>query len=147
MHTFILLLHILAASIWTGGHLVLALTILPRVLREKSIAELLRFEAGFETVGIPALIIQVTTGIWLAHDLIPEITLWFSLENPLARLIMAKLCLLLMTLGLALDARLKIIPNLTQDNLVILAYHIIPVTLISVLFIVVGVSFRAGGLF
>ncbi len=36
MYATILLLHILGATIWTGGHLVLAVTILPRVLRERS---------------------------------------------------------------------------------------------------------------
>jgi uncharacterized membrane protein len=43
MHGFLLLLHLLAATIWTGGHLVLSLVILPRVLKNKSPAELLRF--------------------------------------------------------------------------------------------------------
>ncbi|MCX7088426.1 MAG: copper resistance protein CopD [Methylococcales bacterium] len=104
------------------------MTVLPRVLKEKSPTELLRFESGFEKIGVPALIIQVITGVWL--------------ENPLSCLIMVKLGLLLLTVVFALDTRLRVIPNLTEQNLLSLAYHIIPVTLISVLFVVVGVSFR-----
>jgi putative copper export protein len=147
MYSYILLLHVLAATIWTGGHLVLATTILPRVLKEKSTSDLLRFESGYERIGIPALIIQVVTGLWLAHNLMPEISLWFSVVNPISRLILVKLILLLLTVLFAIDARLRIIPNLTDRNLMSLAYHIIPVTVISVLFVIVGVSFRTGGLF
>ena len=147
MYSYILLLHVLAATIWTGGHLVLATTILPRVLKEKSPSDLFRFESGYERVGIPALIIQVITGLWLAHNLMPEIGLWFSVGNPISRLIFVKLILLLLTVLFAIDARLRIIPNLTDRNLMSLAYHIIPVTIISVLFVIVGVSFRTGGLF
>ncbi|HNU82460.1 MAG TPA: hypothetical protein PKO05_03380 [Thermoanaerobaculia bacterium] len=36
MYATILLLHILGATIWTGRHLVLAVTILPRFLRARS---------------------------------------------------------------------------------------------------------------
>jgi putative copper export protein len=146
MYSYILLLHVLAATIWTGGHLVLATTILPRVLKEKSPSDLFRFESGYERVGIPALIIQVITGLWLAHNLMPEIGLWFSVGNPISRLIFVKLILLLLTVLFAIDARLRIIPNLTDRNLMSLAYHIIPVTVISVLFVIVGVAFRTGGL-
>ena len=146
MYSYILLLHVLAATIWTGGHLVLATTILPRVLKEKSPSDLFRFESGYERVGIPALIIQVITGLWLAHNLMPEISLWFNFGNPISRLIFVKLILLLLTVLFAIDARLRIIPNLTDRNLMSLAYHIIPVTVISVLFVIVGVAFRTGGL-
>jgi len=55
--------------------------------------------------------------------------------------------LLLITLLLALHARFGIIPKLSNDNLSKLAYHIITVTVIAVLMVIVGVSFRFGGLF
>ena len=145
MYKYALLLHVLAATVWTGGHLVLAITILPRVLKERSPSDLLRFESGYEKVGIPALIIQVVTGVWLAHNLMPDIGMWFSFDNPISRLISVKLSLLLLTALFAVDARLRIIPNLTEQNLTSLAYHIIPVTVFSVLFVIVGVAFRTGG--
>jgi len=142
MYGFMLLVHILAATVWTGGHLVLACTVLPRVLRERSPAELLRFESGYERIGIPALILQVATGLWLAAQRLP-VADWFS-DDPVARLVLAKLVLLVMTALFAVDARFRLIPRLSADNLVSLAWHIIPVTVISVLFVVVGVSFRTG---
>ncbi|HEY4647418.1 MAG TPA: CopD family protein [Steroidobacteraceae bacterium] len=138
------LLHILAATVWTGGHLVLALAVLPRVLREKSPSELLRFESAYERIGIPAMLMQVATGIWLAYRLVPEVGQWFAFDDPAARLIGIKLLLLVATVALAADARLRIIPKLSQGNLIALAWHIVPVTVISVLFVVVGVSFRTG---
>ena len=42
MYALMLFLHVLGATVWTGGHLVLALTWLPRVLRERSPEQLLR---------------------------------------------------------------------------------------------------------
>jgi putative copper export protein len=147
MHGLILLLHILAATIWTGGHLVLSFVVLPRVLRNKSPSELLQFESRYERIGIPALLIQVATGLWLAYQLVPDVGQWFSLDNPVSRPIAAKLTLLAVTMVFAADARLRIIPHLSPDNLVSLARHVIPVTAVSVLFVVIGVSFRTGWLY
>lgn len=144
MHGILLLLHVLAATVWTGGHLVLALTVLPRVLKEKAPRELLRFESAYERIGIPALVIQVVTGLWMAYRMVPDVGQWFAFQNPLSRLIGFKLILLTITIAFAIDARLRIIPKLSEQNLTALAWHIIPVTLVSVLFVVVGVSFRTG---
>lgn len=55
-----------------------------------------------------------------------------------------KLLLLATTVVFALDARLRLIPRLSEQNLMALAWHIVPVTVVSVLFVVVGVSFRTG---
>jgi putative copper export protein len=143
-YAMVLTLHVLAATVWTGGHLVLATVVLPGVLRRGSPEELLRFEHGYERIGLPALLIQVVTGVWLAQRLVPGVANWFDLSSPSARLILLKLGLLLLTAVLAADARLRIIPNLGREGLASLAWHIIPVTVISVLFVVVGVTFRTG---
>ncbi|GMU67178.1 MAG: hypothetical protein AMXMBFR36_34520 [Acidobacteriota bacterium] len=147
MYGAILLLHILAATIWTGGHLVLAIAILPRVLRERSPALLLEFESAYERVGVPALVVQVATGLWLAHRMVPELGRWLAFDDPVATLVGVKLLLLATTVAFALDARLRLIPRLSEQNLGALAWHIVPVTIVSVLFVVVGVSFRTGWLY
>ncbi len=49
----ILLLHILGATIWTGGHIVLCFVILPGVLKENSPEQLLKFESVYEKIGMP----------------------------------------------------------------------------------------------
>ena len=71
MYGLALLLHILAATIWTGGHIVLSVVVLPKVLRERSPARLLEFESVYEKIGMPALIIQVITGLFLAYRMLP----------------------------------------------------------------------------
>jgi putative copper export protein len=144
MYGVLLLLHVLGATVWTGGHLVLALTILPRVLRRRSPAELLAFESSYERIGLPALALQVATGLWLAHRMVPELGRWLTFADPVARLVGVKLLLLAATVGLALNVRLRILPRLSERNLGVLAWHVAAVTLISVLFVVVGVSFRTG---
>jgi putative copper export protein len=144
MYGVMLLLHVLAATVWTGGHLVLALAILPRVLKARAPAELLRFESAYERIGIPALLIQVATGLWLAHLMVPNVSRWFDVDDPVSRLIGAKVMLLAITIAFAMDARLRIIPRLSGENLTALAWHIVPVTVVSVLFVVIGVSFRTG---
>jgi putative copper export protein len=135
MHGVMLLLHVLGATVWTGGHLVLALTLLPRALSNRSVEELRQFESAYEWVGIPALLLQVITGTWLAFG------------DPVSRLIGIKLLLLAITVAFAADARLRVIPRLTAERLGSLAWHVVPVTLVSVLYVVVGVSFRTGWLY
>ena len=147
MYGLCLLLHVLGATIWTGGHLVLSVVILPRVLRERSPQRLLEFESGYEKIGMPALVVQVVTGLYLAHRILPDISEWFALDNPVAQVIQLKLGLLLLTVAFAIDARFRVIPNLSEHNLVQLAWHIIPVTLFSVLFVYAGVAFRTGWLY
>jgi putative copper export protein len=147
MHGLLLFLHVLAATIWTGGHLVLSIVVLPRVLKERSPSELLRFESVYEKIGMPALVVQVVTGLMLARRLLPDFGLWFDFDNPIARLVALKLFLLALTLGFAIDARLRVIPRLSEETLVAMAWHIVPVTIFSVAFVFLGVSFRTGWLY
>lgn len=146
MYGAMLLAHLLAAAVWTGGHLVLALAVLPRVLAQRAPAELSRFESAYERIGLPALLIQVATGLWLAHQMVPDASRWLDPGDPVGRLVGAKLALLAITVGFAAHARLRIVPRLSEENLTAMAWHIVPVTLVSVLFVVVGVSFRVGWL-
>lgn len=46
----LLLLLVLGATVWTCGHLVLSLAVLPGVLKEKSIRDWLRFESNLGPV-------------------------------------------------------------------------------------------------
>lgn len=144
MYSYILLLHILAATVWTGGHLVLATTVLPRALAARDPGILLAFESGFERIGMPALLIQIASGLWMAYVALPDMRAWFSLSTPPAMLITFKLALLGITLITALDARFRIIPKLSAETLPAMGRRVAIVTTVSVLFVVVGVSFRGG---
>lgn len=144
MFGLILLLHILGASIWTGGHLILATVILPRALKHRDVEGIRSFENAYEKIGIPALVLQIASGLWLAHRMLPDVSTWLQWNQPVSRLILLKLTLLALTAALGIDARLRVIPRLGPHNLRSLAWHVIPVTILSVLFVVVGVSFRTG---
>ena len=144
MYQAMLMVHLLAATVWVGGHLVLAVTILPEAMKQKDVVFIRRFESAYERIGIPALLIQVVSGVWMVLNVIPDIGYLWQSEWPLVRLLWCKLGLLLITMGLAADARLRIIPNLTQDSLSSLAWHIVPVTVVAVLFAVVGMGYRFG---
>lgn len=137
-------LHILGATIWAGGHLVLAVSILPAALRDRRAATVSDFERSFERVGLPALAVQILTGLWLAHHLLGAPANWFH-DNPIAHVVQVKLGLLAATLGLAVHARLRVIPKLSDDTLPTLAWHIRAVTIAAVLFVLAGASIRFGG--
>lgn len=146
MYSLMVLLHVLGACVWAGGHLVLTLVILPQALRTQDLEGIRRFEKGYEKIGIPALLLQIGTGFWLLAQMLPELSQWLAWSDSASRLAGVKLSLLLLTALLALDARLRIIPRLTTANLNALVWHIVPVTAVAVLFVVVGVGFRFGWL-
>jgi putative copper export protein len=135
----------MGASVWLGGHLVLAFSYLPQALKTRDVSLLQNFESKFERIGIPALLLQIITGLWISYLLVPHVSEWFNLSEPISRAISSKLALLGLTAILAVDARLRVIPKLKPENIVDLAWHIIPVTVIAVLFAIVGISIRFGG--
>ncbi len=145
MYSYIVLLHVLAATVWTGGHLVLASTVLPRALKARSPEILLEFENGFEKVGMPALIIQIISGLWLAWQQVPDVAAWFGFESYTATMIALKLGTLALTAAFAVSARFFIVPKLRPETLPLFAWHIVPVTVLSVVFVVLGVGINTGG--
>ncbi len=147
MNGILLLFHVLGATIWTGGHIILSVVILPKTLEEKSPQVLLDFESVYEKIGMPALILQIITGLGLAYTIIPDISGWLDLTNPLTHALLLKFILLFFTVVLALHARFRVIPNLRPETLPIMAWHILPMTILSILFVFAGVSFRTGWLY
>jgi putative copper export protein len=139
-------LHLLGASIWVGGHLVLALSVLPRAMRANDPAIVRDFELGYERLGLPALALQIVTGVWLAQRWIPDLAGWMSPATPQAWLIVIKLGLVVVTALLGAHARLRIIPKLDASRLPVLRAHIVAVTIVAVLLLVLGVGARTGGL-
>ena len=144
MLNYILIAHLLGATIWTGGHLILSLVVLPKALKAQELAGLMAFEEQFEKIGLPALVLQIITGLWMAYRLLPDVSLWFGFDNDLSVLITTKLVLLAATFLVALHARFTVIPTLSVARLGFFALHIMAVTLLSVSFVVVGSLFRTG---
>ena len=142
----LVIVHALAATVWTGGHLVLDLGVLPRALRAQSASQIRAFEEVFEPLGLTALAIQVLTGLWMGWIYLPGFRGLFNPANPIGMLVGVKLLLLAGTAALAVHARLRLIPNLNDDNLSGLAWHIRGITALAIAFVVVGALIRFGGL-
>ena len=142
----LVIVHALAATVWTGGHLVLDLGVLPRALRAQSAAQVRAFEEVFEPLGLTALAIQVLTGLWMGWIYLPGFQGLFSPSNPIGMLVGIKLLLLAGTAALALHARLRLIHNLTDAHLSGLAWHIRGITALAIAFVVVGALIRLGSL-
>ncbi|WP_019499138.1 CopD family protein [Pseudanabaena sp. PCC 6802] len=142
----LVILHTLGATVWTGGHLVLAITVLPSALKSRDPDRIHQFEEHFEGFGLASLLLQVITGLWLTWIYFPGFQSLLSFESYLSTYIGIKLGLLVGTLALAVHARFFIIPNLTKETLDSLAYHIVGVTLLAVLFVILGAGIRLGGL-
>jgi putative copper export protein len=147
MYQLVVLIHVLFATIWVGGHLILCLGFLPRAIREKNPAIIQQFESKYEPIGLPSFLIQIVTGLWLGLFYDSRPWGWFSFKGSLAAHLALKVVLVILTLLLALHARFRIIPNLRPERMGMLAFHIIAVTVMGVLLLILGVSVRTGGLF
>lgn len=142
----LVILHTLGATVWTGGHLVLAVTVLPAALQHRDPDRIHAFEEHFEGFGLVALLLQTLSGLWLTWIYFPGFQNFLAFQSYLSIYIAVKLSLLLGTVALALHARFFIIPKLTKETLDDLAFHIIGVTTLAVSFVVIGVGIRLGGL-
>lgn len=145
-HHLLLIIHLLGATVWVGGHLILSLGILPEVLRKKDPQILLNFERKYEKIGIPALLIMVISGIYMAYQFGVPVSQWFHFENPLETVVSLKISLLLITVLFALSANIFVLPKLSPENLGLMAFHIVSVTTIGVIMLVLGSYVRYGGI-
>ena len=138
---WLILLHVLGATIWVGGHLILSIGFLPKALKEQNTNIILDFEKQYERIGIPALLIQVITGISMALIYVP-FNEWGSLATSHHAYLWTKFGLLAATVALAIRVRFFILPKLTPETLPLLAFHIVLVTVFALFFMITGLSFR-----
>lgn len=103
-HHVILIFHLLAATIWVGGHLFLAIRILPEALKKKDASILKNFKSKFEPVGMPSLLVLLITGILMAYHYDVTFTKWFSFSNGIEKVVSIKLILLFTTVLMAVCA-------------------------------------------
>ncbi len=147
-HHFLLIIHLICAAVWIGGHLYLSVSLLPKALKRKEPQHLLQFAHGYEPLGMPALLLLVVTGIWMSLQFGIGWQQWFSFSSPVERVVSLKLTLLFATLLLALNAQFRVVPALKNNaaRLPEMAFHIIAVTLIGITMLVLGSFIRYGGL-
>lgn len=146
LHHLLLIIHLIAATIWVGGHLTLSIVFLPVALRQKEPQIILNFERKFEPLGISSLIALVITGIWMAYDFGVSYESWFNFIGSLEKVVSTKLLLLMLTIILALYTQIYVIPNLNKYNLNKIAFSIISVTIIGLTMLILGSTIRYGGI-
>ena len=147
-HHILLVLHLIAATIWVGGHLVLAIGYLPKALKRKDFSYIGNFEKTYEPIGMPSLVVLIITGILMADDYNAGFSSWFSFATPIERVVSLKLTFLLTTVCFAISAQTRVLPKLRKgqlNKLPEMAVHIICVTLIGVLMVILGSLVRIGG--
>lgn len=147
LHHFLLIIHLICSSIWIGGHLILSIGILPDVFKKKDVQILLDFERKYEKIGLPALLLLVISGIWMAIDYGVPFKNWFHFNSPIETIVSIKLILLICTILLALSANLFVIPKLSLKTLPLMTFHIISVTLLGICFLFTGTLVRYWGLY
>ncbi len=147
-HHFLLIVHLLAASVWVGGHLYISVRIMPGCLRRLDPRELMEFEKKYEPIGMSSLVILVITGIWMSLQLGIGPNQWFAFSSPLERVVSLKLALLMATALLAVSAQTRVIPAIltSRSKLWEMAAHVILVTLIGITMLVLGTFVRYGGI-
>ncbi|MFH6988547.1 CopD family protein [Flavobacterium collinsii] len=147
-HHLLLIIHLLSATIWVGGHLLLVFVFLPQALKEKNQNIILDYERKYEPVGMTALVLLVITGILMAYKYGVGIEYWFQFETPIEKVVSTKLALLLLTVLFALSAQFRVLPKLEKnaEKLPEMTFHILLVTIIGVLMVVFGSFVRYGGL-
>ncbi|WP_314204142.1 copper resistance protein CopD [Capnocytophaga bilenii] len=148
-HHILLVLHLIAATIWVGGHLVLAIGYLPKALKHRDFSYIGNFERTYEPIGMPSLLVLVITGILMAYDFGATATTWFHFQYPVERVVSLKLFCLLTSVCFAISAQTRVLPKLRKghiEKLPEMAVHIICVTLLGVTMVLLGSLVRIGGL-
>ncbi|MDQ8013118.1 MAG: copper resistance protein CopD [Flavobacterium nitrogenifigens] len=146
LHHFVLILHLLAATIWVGGHLLLAICYLPTALKKKDPQIILNFEKKYEKLGMSSLALLIITGIWMAYDFGIKAETWFHFSSGFEKVVSIKLILLFCTFFCAVCAQFFIIPNLKPNNINKMAVIILTVTSIGVTMLILGSTLRYGGI-
>lgn len=147
LHHILLILHLVSAAIWVGGHLLISIGYLPDAMSQNNPQLILAFEQRYEKIGMPALLLLVVTGIWMAMDFGITPAKWFDFNTPLEIVVSLKLTLLLTTAAFAISAQKFAIPRLKAGgSMRPMAVHIICVTLIGVAMLILGSFMRYGGL-
>lgn len=141
-----LILHLIGASIWVGGHLYLLIRLMPTFIKHNDVKGFLAFEKSYEPLGITALLIQVVTGLYMMNKLVP-IELWSQSMGMLSALIHSKLTWLVLTILTALHARFRVVKKLENGThndrtLKIMGIHVALICLWSVAFVITGALFR-----
>ena len=115
-HTSLLFLHVLSASIWFGGYVVMFFIILPKAKRDGEPEVFIEFERSFQKIGFPALLAQLITGPILATRFLPDPLDWFKFQTPDQDHVASKIIFLFIIIVLVLRTRSNTVPRLRAGD-------------------------------
>ncbi len=139
MYEMLQLVHVIAATVWVGGHLIVALAYLPEAVKRRNLDTLLDFERRYaKRIGVPSLLISGATGLAMAYSY----TGWFGQVWPIGVKVIL-FAILVLNIVLARHALHRAVSD-HVGNTTRFAIHVIVVTVISILFVVMGWAIRMG---
>jgi cell division protein FtsW (lipid II flippase) len=108
------LIHVIAASMWVGSHLVLATGPMVRALRLRDSRPILEFYRAIAWPATVGLLIAALTGLYMAFLRAPP-SEWFSFGEPSGR-IGEKIVTFIVLLVISGYAHARIVPGMRQNN-------------------------------
>jgi uncharacterized membrane protein len=147
LYTTMVILHLLGAAVWVGGHIVLLTMVLPAAIHEHRVEPLARFERGLGRLGLAALVVQLVTGLWLAHKWLGSWEALFESPTPRSHLILSKLVLLVLLVVVVGYRYHKLLPGLRPDRTGLYTMLTVLAAAFAVMLLMMGVGIRLGGFF
>lgn len=148
LFSIFLLFHVIGASVWFGGLMVLSCSILPRAKRAGDPGALANYLRHFLRVGYPALVVQVLTGPMMATRLIPKMSDWFAWENGTQDHIGSKIIMYPIIVIVAVQMQRKVLPRLEAGDGAAIksaAKYGHSLTFLSFLMLLTGISLHTYG--
>jgi len=146
LYKLMVVLHMLGACVWIGGHAVLIAMVLPRALRHNDPGPILDFERDYGRLGLAALIVQLVTGLWLANRWVGSWSTILSEPTAQGHLVLAKLTVLIITVALAGYTFHRVLPHVAARRFRAFVLLSGTVTMLAILMLILGVGIRTGGL-
>lgn len=145
-HHLLHYLHLIAAAVWLGGGLLMALATLPGLWRPGGPATLPPTLLVAERLHLGALVVLLLTGYGLAWHWLPDAASWFQSDLRQADLIQLKWLLLIAAAALSGWARIYLLPTWTPARRLALTVYLLGNLLIALAMTWVGTRFRYDGL-
>lgn len=145
-HHLLHYLHLIAAAVWLGGTLLMALSCLPALWSRDGLPSLPAVFRVAERLHLAALLLLLATGYGLAWHWLPDAASWFQSDLRQANLIQLKWLLMIAAAALSGWARIYLLPVWTPSRRIALSVYLLGNLLIALAMTWLGTRFRYDGL-
>lgn len=148
MYSILILFHVIGASVWFGGLMVLSFSILPKAKRAQDPGAIASYMRHFLRVGYPALMIQTLTGPMIATRLVRSMADWFAWQDSTQDHIGSKLIMLPIIVIVTVQMQRKVLPRLESGESAAIksaAKYGHSLTFLAFLMLLMGISLHTYG--